>query len=241
MPTSHGDRWSIRPGRCLWSLAVAALLAGCAANTDGTAVPASDLGHDPAPVMVEALAGLLLPPEQLNSVLQVSGLVAGASDSAMANGETTANDCAATWQVRWAPVYDGNGWVAVRGQYADDGPGGNRKVWQAVVSFPMPVDANAFYAKQVAGWHTCNDRNIEERYTNQADADDSFWKLGEARDSNGMLTIVATQQNVDNGWACERALTIRNNVAVDTQVCGDHVTDQAESVANAIAKKVPVK
>ena len=97
------------------------------------------------------------------------------------------------------------------------------------------------YAKQVAGWHTCNDRNIEERYTNQADADDSFWKLGEARDSNGMLTIVATQQNVDNGWACERALTIRNNVAVDTQVCGDHVTDQAESVANAIAKKVPVK
>lgn len=222
-------------------LAAAALLAGCTANADGTAVPASDLGHDPAPVMVEALDALLLPQEQLNSLLQMSGLVAGATDSTMENSETTANDCAATWRVRWGPVYDGNGWVAVRGQYLDDGDAGTHKVWQAVVSFPMPVDANAFYAKQVASWRTCNDRHLEERFTKDADSDDSFWKLGQAKDSNGMLTILATQDDSDSGWACERALTIRNNVAVDVQVCGDHVTDQAESVANTIAKKIPVK
>lgn len=233
--TTH---YPVRPGWGIWFFAAATLLAGCTASSSRTTVPAANPGHHPVPVA--ALQALLLPPDQLNSLLQVTGLVVVASDSKMASGDTTAGDCAATWRVRWGPVYAGSGWVAVRAQYLDDGDAGTHRVWQSVVSFPMPVDANAFYAKQAAAWRTCNNRRLEERYTDQPGSADDFWKLGEATENKGMLTMLAAQEISDGRWVCGRALTIRNNVAVDTEVCGDHVTNQAESVAKAIAEKIPV-
>jgi hypothetical protein len=50
-----------------------------------------------------------------------------------------------------------------------------------------------------------------------------------------------TQETSHRGWTCERALTIRNNVAVDVESCTAGRTDQGEVIANAIAAKVPVK
>jgi hypothetical protein len=65
--------------------------------------------------------------------------------------------------------------------------------------------------------------------------------MGAASDRDGMLSMVHTEEDTDTGWACERALTIRNNVAVDVEACTEHRTDQGEVVATAIAAKVPVK
>jgi hypothetical protein len=233
-------------GWCGAVVVVAALLAGCTAATDGSAVPAADLGHDPQPVQVAALDGLLLPTELLNLLIGATGpgLVVNDSGSRMHTGHTEANDCAGTWRVAWAPVYDGNGWTAMRDrnlfQESSDGDTFEHKLWQAVVAFPLPVDANAFYAKQAASWRTCNDRRVNERDVDDPTATDSFWKLGEATDNNGMLTIVTTEEDAPV-WACETALTIRNNVAVTAQVCGDRVTTQADTVVNVIAQKVPVQ
>lgn len=234
---------ALRVGVSAAAIAGAVLLSGCAASTAGIAVPAANLGHAPAPVSVTALEGLLLPPEQLSSLLKflkTAGLVVKEWNSTGYGGQTTSNDCAATWTVTWRPTYVGSGWTAIRGQYLTDGDNATHKVWQAVVSFPLPVDAAAFYRKQVAAWRTCDGRRLEERTLNEPAAPDNFWRLGQATDQDGILTMVGVQEADSTGWGCGRALTVRNNVAVDTQVCAAPPGDQAESVAKAIAQKVPV-
>ncbi|UQX11832.1 sensor domain-containing protein [Candidatus Mycobacterium methanotrophicum] len=188
-----------------------------------------------------ALDGLLLPPEQLNAVLLTEGLVLDDSSTTGQGGKTAADDCAAVWRVAWWPAYEGSGWVAPRLRFFEDPPdGATLRVWQDVVSFPLPVDANAFYAKQIAAWRTCNDRRLEQRYLDAPAGPEEFYDFGQADERDGMLTMSSTEEAVDTGWGCERALTVRNNVAVDIQVCGRRPTGQAQALATAIAAKVPV-
>ncbi|SPM33666.1 sensor domain-containing protein [Mycobacterium rhizamassiliense] len=227
---------------CYGSVAtVAALLSGCTSLTTGTAVAADDLGHDAAPVPVAALDHLLLPPEQLSALLNTGEFVMKHAGSKMGDSQTTADDCVATFRATWGPVYQGSGWTAVRAQYLADRDGSKFKVWQGVVTFPLPLDAEAFYRKQVAAWHTCDNRRVEERFVDEAPSPDDFFKMGSASDHDGMLSMTHTEENSQTEWTCERALTARNNVIVDVESCTDRRADQAEVVANAIAAKVPVK
>lgn len=218
------------------------LVSGCSTVAAGMAVPAADLGHAIAPVPVAALDHFLLPAEQLNAAINTAGLVAEDVKSRMSGGQTTANDCAAVWRVAWGPVYRGSGWVAVRHQFFHKGDDQRftNKVFEAVVLFPLPVDATAFYVKQVAAWRTCNGRRLEERMPDEEVSKDDFWKMGEVSDHDGMLSVTSTQEDSDT-WGCQRALTIRNNVAIDVDACADRGVDQGETIANAIAAKVPVK
>lgn len=241
--TSRAFRWwkaCFFPRRALAG-AVVALLSGCTAINAGVAVPADDLGHSPAPVPVAALEFLLLPPEQLDTLLHTSGLVLKNSRSTMANGPIAAEDCAAPFRNIRGGVYRGSGWIAVRGQYAADADGSMFRVWQGVVAFPMPVDAQAFYHQQVAAWHTCDNRRIDGRLLDDPTTNDQLFTLGEAREHDRMLSMTSTPEFDDGGWKCERVLTVRNNVAVDVDSCTWHLTDQSEIIADAIAEKVPVK
>ncbi|WP_421843947.1 sensor domain-containing protein [Mycobacterium sp.] len=190
-----------------------------------------------------ALDGLLLPPEQLNSLLKTTGLAVQTSKKVMYHSQTTANDCGGSIWTAWGPAYNGSGWVAVRHKYLNDSVASSRatiKVFQSVVSFPLPVDANAFFRKQVAAWPTCNDRHLEARDLDEARSPDFFWKISEATEHDGTLTMARTQEDTDGRWACERALTVRNNVVIDVNVCGEDVADQGQTVATALARKVPV-
>lgn len=227
--------------RCAGIAACVALLAGCTVIANGPAVPAASLGRAPQPVSVKTLERYLLPPEQLNSLIGAKEMFVKNSFSRMYGANTAANDCAATWQVPWGPVYDGNGWTAVRGQYLQGmRPDSTfeRKMWQAVVAFPLPVDAQAFYTKQVASWRTCDGRRLNERNLDDPADSDIFWILGDSTDEDATLSIQLHQEG-HNDWSCQTALTIRNNVAVNTLVCGTGVKTQAEAVATAIAKKIP--
>lgn len=229
----------MRPGRWMGAVAVAALLSGCTTKVDGLAVPAADLGHSPALVAVAALESLLLPPEQLNTLLRTDGLEVKESGKDGETGHTSADDCAATWRVAWRPMYAGSGWTAIREQLLADRDRKHR-VWQAVVSFPLPAHAKAFYSKQVAAWATCNNRHLENRYADETPTPDAMFTVGQSAQHDDVLTISETQDN-SPGWTCQRALTYRNNVVVDIQVCVHDLTDQAETVAKAITAKVPVK
>lgn len=241
MPSAGGLLTGAPAPRIAWcvGLVVAAvLLAGCTETTGGIAVGAADLGHAAAPVSVSALEGLLLPPEQLNSLLTTSGLVVQQSNSTGFGGETTANDCAVTWQVAWRPSYTGSGWTAMRVHYLTEGDLVTHKVWEAVVGFPLPVDATAFYRNQVAAWRSCNGRRLEERLVDEPAGPQKFWSMGDATDHDGVLTMMSTNEYV-TAWGCGRALTVRNNVAVDTLVCAAPPGGLAESVAKTIAQKIP--
>lgn len=143
----------------------------------------------------------------------------------------------------YGPGYAGSGWTALRAQYLIQDPSVNQptnKTWQAVVSFPLAVDARAFFVKQVSSWPTCDGRRLNLRYLDKPDAKDEWWTLGDSTVTEGMLSIMQ-YQDVDTGWACQVALTVRNNVAVNVQVCTNDVKNQAVEVATAVAKKIPVE
>lgn len=218
----------------------AALLSvvGCSARVDGTARAAAGLGHVAPPVAVEALSGLLPSPEQLDAVLGVQGMTVKESLSTGSSGTTTSDDCAATWNVAWVPMYTGSGWVAMRTQYVET-PDRQHRVWQATTSFPFAVDATMFYSRQVAAWRTCDGRSIERRFLGHPASADELFNGGTAVERDGVLTLTATQAN-NPTWMCEHALSARNNVIVDVQVCGERLTGQAESVTRAVTAKVPV-
>jgi hypothetical protein len=55
-----------------------------------------------------------------------------------------------------------------------------------------------------------------------------------------MLSIHRPQEG-GNGWNCQRALTVRNNVAVDVMACSSGQGDFAVNIARQIANKVPTR
>ena len=84
-----------------WSAAalVAAVLSGCTAFADGSAVPAADLGVAPRPVPVGELESLLLVPEALNQIVGTAALRVEDTLTAMYEGKTAASDCVSAGQV----------------------------------------------------------------------------------------------------------------------------------------------
>lgn len=225
------------------ALVAVALLTSCTVIAGGNAVSAVDLGHAPTPVPVGELDKLLLAPEALNPLVGSEALVIDETFSAMYRGNTAASDCVAAGQVPWGPGYAGSGWTALRAQYLKQERSGDRptnKTWQAVVAFPLPVDAQAFFSKQVASWPTCDGRRVNLRSLDDPEAKDSWWTLGDSTTANGTLSVMQYQDG-DAGWGCQSALTIRNNVAVNVQVCTNGVKNQAVDVAAAIATKIPVE
>ena len=46
-----------------------------------------------------------------------------------------------------------------------------------------------------------------------------------------------TQEGAD-GWECQRSLSVANNVVVDINACGYHISDQGGQIADKIVVKI---
>jgi hypothetical protein len=66
---------------------------------------------------------------------------------------------------------------------------------------------------------------------------DKVWTVGPIANTNGTLSTTRTLEG-GNGWACQRALTVRNNVAIDVAACSANPADAAVNIADQIAAKV---
>lgn len=76
---------------------------------------------------------------------------------------------------------------------------------------------------------------MAQRETNQPA---TVWSVGDVTDDNGMLTSSQVQKGGDD-WSCQRALTVRNNLAIDVVTCAHTQTGPAAiDIANKIATKV---
>jgi hypothetical protein len=51
-------------------------------------------------------------------------------------------------------------------------------------------------------------------------------------------TVSATKDNQTFSQSCQRALTVRNNVVIDTEACNKDAGNAAVTIANQIAGKV---
>jgi hypothetical protein len=231
--------------RQLTAVAVAGicvLAAGCGSHTEKASTPTTT-STPPPPVAVRALDGLLLSPADINTAMGAKDMSLAVSYTKMSDvtSELSDNvkDCQMVVLPAQAPVYADSRWTAVRGQSLHE-PGEasafKHTVDQAVVSFPTAADAAAFYDASSRRWTTCSNRN----YTRTPNGESpQTWSTQAASNTNGTLSIRRPEEG-GNGWNCQRALIVRNNVAVDVLACsytqGDFAVNVAQLIANRVAK-----
>jgi PknH-like extracellular domain len=187
----------------------------------------------PRPVVERELDGLLLSPEQINPVLGATRIAVTRRHDAMSDDSATMQprECLAIDGSAQAQVYANSGFTAVRDQALNDGDNFTHYAEQAVVLFPTAKQAGLFLIASALRWPACHGyTHIQSR---------TEWTVGPISDADGALSTIATQQNARaGGWACGRALAIKNNVIVDVNTCSPDPKNSAVDIANQIAAKV---
>jgi len=216
---------------------VGIIVAGCGggnqASTSSTTTVTSLI---PRPVVERELDAMLLSPAQINPLM-------GATDMAVVRRHDGMSDDSATMQPReclaidgsaQARVYGDSGFTAVRDQALNDGNSFTHYAEQAVVLFPTAKQAKVFFVASGLRWPACH------QYTHTQSG--TKWTVGEISDTNGVLSTIATQQDArTGGWACGRALAVKNNVIVDVNTCSPNPANSALDIANQIVAKVATR
>lgn len=218
------------------------LTAGCTDVVDGTAVAGEKAGlANQTPIPVSALDDLMLDASQVNSALGATSMKVWFQAKVMWDWSKNVDDknCLAVDGAAQGKVYEGTGWTSMRGQRLDDSIDDSKKrkhyAIQAVVAFPNAQDASNFYNSSVQSWKSCSNRRFNDASPNQPA---TVWSVGDVTNDNGLLTSSQVQEGGD-GWSCQRALTVRNNLAIDVVTCAYNESGpSATSIANQIATKV---
>jgi hypothetical protein len=213
---------------------IAILLAGCGGGSDqGAKTSTTATSLIPRPVVARELDALLLSPEQINPLMGATELAVTRKHDAMSDDSATMQprECLAIDGAAQAQVYDGSGYTAVRDQALNDGNSFTHYAEQAVVLFPTAKQAKVFFFASALRWPACH------QYTHTQSG--TQWTVAEISDSDGALSAIATQQQAKaGGWACGRALAVKNNVIVDVNTCSANPANSAVDIANQIVAKV---
>lgn len=214
--------WLIFPVICL-------VVAACSSSNHRAATTSTP------PVAEAALDGLLLSPAEINAAVSATGMTVTDTSAKIDDhsADVSNKDCLATYGPGEPSVYAGSGASATRAQLLKDGADGSQTqhaVFQTVVSFSSADQAAVFFAASSKRWPACS--NL--RYTI---TDLGMWDVGPVSNTNGTLSATETREG-GQGWACQRALTVSNNVAIDITACGYDKADGAVNIARQIAGKV---
>ncbi|MGI9123805.1 MAG: sensor domain-containing protein [Mycobacterium sp.] len=213
------------------------LTSGCATTTGGTATPAAQ----PPPATPESLPSLLLPAGEVGAALSGTDMVVTRDVSTPWNDSAHVPEgvgCLAVAGAAQQGVYADTGWTAVHGQVLREPPTARwgHFATQAVVLFPDPGTAQAFFARSKDGWAGCANRDMT--YAQQL-APEQVWAIGPAKLDGDVLALSREQRSPER-WACQRALTVRGNTAVDVEACSlDGPTTAAAAIARSIAGRLP--
>jgi PknH-like extracellular domain len=187
----------------------------------------------PRPLVERELASLLLSPEQVDAAMATKGMTVTDSQSAMADNSATMSppECLAIDGAAEASIYANSGYWAERDESLNNGDDFTHYLKQAVVLFPTPEAAGAFFDASAQQWPACRE------YTHTQSG--SQWSMGEISNANGTLSTIASQHDAgDPGWACGRALALRNNIIIDINTCSANPADSAVRIASLIADDV---
>jgi hypothetical protein len=196
------------------------------------------------PVAVDALEGLWLSPDQINTAMGATAIPVQGTSAGMADQSALVPDkaCIPMQGPAQATAYTGSGWRAVRLQRLGEPANAmtRRIVEQAVVLFSSAHDAGAFFTAAAQSWPACANRQYS--FT-QPGHPDQVWTAGPVSDTNGTLSATETLNKAgDVLMTCQRALTVANNVAIDVVACAKNQfdpSDPAISIVHQIAAKVP--
>lgn len=203
------------------TILTAAALTGCATSLDGH--PQGDESVRRA----AELASIMLTPAEVNDAMNASGMTVDATMSTMIDDPNMEPaTCLAVGSVAQRQEYAGSNWSAVRVQSLHE-PGENfaHLLHQAVVEFPTPNDATAFYIQSIDTWAACTGT-----YTPTG----VVWSVGDSGETGGMLIASTSQRGA--AWLCSRALTAASTAVVDILTCS---SDAASAVtAHRIAAEI---
>ncbi len=209
-----------------------------AASPAATSVPASAAAT--GPLNSSALSGLLLPPERVAGMVGAADLVQESfADSVIDDSpKLLQKDCIGVMAPAQHLVYADTGWTGVRSQALRNAGDGPRiyAVIQAVISFPTADAAKKLLADQESQWASCSGRTLS--LTFPAPPSPQLWTAGTPADMDGTMTMTQTLKD-GGGMQCQRALTVRNNVAIDVAACRYDVTEQALDIVHGIAARIP--
>ena len=193
--------------------------------------PTSSTLNSPPPPP-NALNGLLLSVDQINTAMGTTGMSSVGTMTAMPDNSFAVSDqaCLPLSAAAEAKAYAGSGYTAVRAQVVAKAQ--QNAVNQAVVLFSSPQDAGSFFTASAQGWQACSNR----QFTLAANGNSQVNTVGPVSNTNGTLSATVTPAN--SLGVCERALTVANNVAIDVTACLGP-SGAAVSIAHQIATKVP--
>jgi hypothetical protein len=216
--------WLIFPAICT-------VVAACSSGNHGTATTSTTA----RPVAEVVLDGLLLSPAEFNTAMGATGMTVMATYDKMDDhsADVSNNDCLAMYGPGEPSVYAGSGASATRAQLLKDSADASQtkySAFQTVVLFSSADQAAAFFTDSSKRWPACS--NLAYTISNRGMLD-----VGPVSNTNGILSATETREGGD-GWACQRALTVSNNVAIDITACGYDQADGAVNAARQIAAKV---
>ena len=216
---------------------VGMLVAGCGgSNHAGTTSTTTVTSLIPRPVVERELESLLLTPAQINPLMGASGMAVIRKHDAMSDDSATMKpiECLAVDGSAQAPVYANSGFTAERDQALNDGNNFTHYAEQAVVLFPTTKQAQVFFISSSLRWPACHQYMHTQSKTQ--------WIVAPISDANDALSTISTQQEAKaGGWACGRALAVKNNVIVDVNTCSANPASSAVDIANQIVAKVAAR
>jgi hypothetical protein len=224
--------------RLACAAAVVVLMAGCSSGGNTVAPTSTTAAPSRPPVAADALDGLLLSPAEIGTAMAATAQVpVKKAYTQMVDTSATKPDknCRFTQPVE-STVYANSGWNGVRSQELQETvPNFAHHVVQAVVSFPAAANAASFFNASAQFWPLCANH---EYHVISPGGPDKVFTMGAISSDNGTLSTTDTLQG-GNGWACQRALTVSNNIAIDVAACATNPpADAAVNIAHEIAAKV---
>jgi serine/threonine kinase PknH len=202
--------------------------------TSQPASPSSPTASTPQapPPPPNALDGLLLSVDQINTAIGTTGMISVGTTIAMPDNSFAVSDpaCLPLSAAAEAKAYAGSGYTAVRTQVVAKAQ--QNALNQAVVLFPSPQRAGSFFTTSAQRWQACANR----QFTLSANGNSQVNNVGPVSNTNGTLSATVTPAN--SLGVCERALTVASDVAVDVTVCLGP-TGAAANIAHQIAARVP--
>jgi hypothetical protein len=213
------------------------MLTGCSVLTGGRAVPADTDG--PRPVPASALHKVLLDSTTINDIMGASAMTVKDSTVQMFDDSPQFADhgCMAAWTPAEESVYADSDWKAMVAQTLLEVLGASDHfVIQAVVDFPSRKDARQFFDETAQDWTPCGDRSFVT--SRGGGGTEAVWTFDAVSNTDSTLWMTQRQKN-SPGWACQRALRVTNNVAIDVLACKFFASDEAVTIVDGIDARLP--
>jgi eukaryotic-like serine/threonine-protein kinase len=188
------------------------------------------------PVAAAELPGLLLPAEQIKTIIGAPTMqVTESSADSFSNGSAyiSDKDCSGPYQPDDQVTYANTGSTGSQLQFLQN-PAGAEAVQQAVISYPTADAAQKVFAAARQTWSACAGRTFTLTLPNETL---HRWNFGPLTIPDGTLAMTTSPEG-RSYMGCQRALAARDNVIVDVGSCSFSRDKKGLDILNAIAAKI---